>query len=202
MKRLLIVLAFTAAAQATLQVNYNDPQDKCEGQPCAKNFNYDEGCATAIRNQISRELEASFTYLAAGAHFAQDNVNRPGVSKIFFDHAKEEREHAIKLADYLSMRGDRDTSYLQASYAPLKYSWTNVLEGLTDALAIEKAVTRHVSDMINACERDWHAADWLTAEMLDEQHKGSREFSGHIAKLGRMLVSQPNLAEYMFDKEL
>ena len=51
-----------------------------------------------------------------GAHFAQDDVNRPGVSQIFFDHAKEERDHAIKLADYLSLRGDTDTNYLQAAY--------------------------------------------------------------------------------------
>ena len=51
-----------------------------------------------------------------GAHFAQDNVNRPGMSKLFFEHAKEERDHAIKLADYLSMRGDQNTNYLQPSF--------------------------------------------------------------------------------------
>ena len=57
-----------------------------------------------------------FVLSPQGAHFAQDNVNRPGISGIFFDHANEEREHAFKLADYLSMRGDDNTNYLQASY--------------------------------------------------------------------------------------
>ena len=54
----------------------------------------------------------------------------------------------------------------------------------------------------NVCRSNRQAADWLTSEMLDEQHKGTREFSGHITKLGRMSVSQPNLGEYLFDREL
>lgn len=203
MKSLLLVLAVAAVAHAGLEVLQYDPQNKClDGVPCAKNFNYDENCATAIRAQISRELEASITYLAAGAHFAQDNVNRPGISAIFFDHAGEERDHAFKMADYLNLRGDHNTNYLQASYKPLKDDWKNGLEALTDALNIEKAVTRHINNMVNACEGDWHAADWLTAEMLDEQHKGVREFTGHISTLTRMMHEQPNLAEFMFDSQL
>jgi len=197
-----LLLSLVGSALAGLSLNPNDPQDKCAGEPCAKNYHYDERCVTAIRRQISRELEASITYLAAGAHFAQDSVNRPGIAGIFFDHAGEEREHAFKLADYLSLRGDPDTKYLQPSYTPLKDSWRSGLEALTDALNIEKEVTRYFTNMISTCESDWHAADWLTAEMLDEQHKGVREFAGHITTLRKMQQAQPNLAEYLFDAEL
>lgn len=40
-----------------------------------------------------------------GAHFSQDTVNRPGFASFFFDSASEEREHAIKIIEYLLMRG-------------------------------------------------------------------------------------------------
>ena len=32
------------------------------------------------------------------------------------------------------------------------------MEGLTDALAIEKAVTRHFTEMVGSCESDWHVS--------------------------------------------
>jgi len=41
-----------------------------------------------------------------GAHFSRDIVNRPGFAKLFFESASEEREHAIKLIEYLLMRGE------------------------------------------------------------------------------------------------
>ena len=41
---------------------------------------------------------------------------------------------------------------------PLKDSWSNCMEALTDALAIEKVVTRHLTEMIGSCDRDWHVS--------------------------------------------
>lgn len=46
------------------------------------------------------------------------------------------------------------------------------------------------------------AADWLTSQMLDEQHRGVRELAGHITQLTKMGHHQPHLAEFMFDLEL
>ena len=46
-----------------------------------------------------------YSSLFQGAHFARDTVNRPGFSKFFFESASEEREHAIKIIEYLLMRG-------------------------------------------------------------------------------------------------
>lgn len=58
-----------------------------------------------VRRQIQKEVDASLTYLAMGAHFAQDTINRPGFSEFFLKAAGEEREHATKLIEYLLMRG-------------------------------------------------------------------------------------------------
>lgn len=63
------------------------------------------GCMREMRRQIQAEIDASLTYLAMGAHFAQDTINRPGFSEFFLKAAGEEREHAYKLIEYLLMRG-------------------------------------------------------------------------------------------------
>lgn len=75
-------------------------------------------CINSMRTQIQSELRAAMQYLAMGAHFARDTVNRPGFAKMFFDAASEERQHAIKLISYLLMRGEliSDVSTLIDNY--------------------------------------------------------------------------------------
>lgn len=63
------------------------------------------GCVKEVRRQIQAEIDASMSYLAMGAHFSKDTVNRPGFSEFFLKAAGEEREHAQKLIEYLLMRG-------------------------------------------------------------------------------------------------
>lgn len=64
-----------------------------------------KGCINDVRRQIQEEINASIQYMAMGAHFAKDTVNRHGFSEFFFKAAGEEREHATKLIEYLLMRG-------------------------------------------------------------------------------------------------
>ena len=63
-------------------------------------------CIGKMRDQINKEVFASIQYLALGAHFSRDVINRPGFAKFFFDSASEEREHAKMLIDYLLTRGE------------------------------------------------------------------------------------------------
>lgn len=63
-------------------------------------------CVGRMRIQIEDELKAAMQYMAMGAHFSQDTVNRPGFAELFFKAASEEREHAIKLIHYLLQRGE------------------------------------------------------------------------------------------------
>lgn len=63
-------------------------------------------CIEKMREQVQEELKASIQYLAMGAHFSKDTVNRPGFAKFFFESASEERQHALKLIAYLLMRGE------------------------------------------------------------------------------------------------
>lgn len=66
-------------------------------------------CIQKMRIQIQDELKAAMQYMAMGAYFAQDTVNRPGFAEMFFKSASEEREHAIKLIHYLLQRGELTT---------------------------------------------------------------------------------------------
>jgi len=135
-------------------------------------------CINKVMDQIGCEVRASLEYLKFGAHFSQDGVNRPGFSKFFFESASEEREHAIKLIEYLNMRGahhpdvpNSKVDDLGEYKALLEHATkcnifdqtfsdhncntvTSGVKGLTCALNMEIAVTTHINDLIRTCEKD------------------------------------------------
>lgn len=168
------------------------------------------GCISEVRRQIQAEINASIKYLAMGAHFAKDTINRPGFAEFFFKSAGEEREHATKLIEYLLMRTQLSSvGDLIKVNAPEKTSWTEGLEALEDALKTEAAVTKSIKQVIQKCEdddknNDYHLVDYLTGEFLDEQYKGQRELAGKISTLKKMMKSNTNgqLGEFLFDKQM
>lgn len=138
-------------------------------------------CTLLTEDQIKKEITASLKYLSYAAYFSQDNVNRPGFAKFFFDAASEEREHAHKLIQYLQMRGryyDLEDSALsninigklikeseKATLLGLDNSWMKKpspredgvsagLESLRSALKMEAAVTQSIRNLIIACEAE------------------------------------------------
>ncbi|XP_043286462.1 ferritin subunit [Venturia canescens] len=169
-------------------------------------------CIKILEAQVKTEIEAAMTYLAMGAHFARDSVNRPGFSKFFIESASEEREHAIKVIEYLLMRGQLTTDVsklLKFPLQPIREEWTSGVEALSDALNLEAQVTRSIRDIIQTCEapknsnfNDYHLVDYLTADFLDEQYKGQRDLAGKISTLGKMMATHGPLGEFLFDKKL
>lgn len=169
-------------------------------------------CIKILESQVKTEIDAAMTYLAMGAHFARDTVNRPGFSKFFFESASEEREHAIKIIEYLLMRGqltDDVSKLLKFPLKPLREDWNSGVEALQQALNLEAQVTRSIRDIITTCEspkghsfNDYHLVDYLTADFLDEQYKGQRDLAGKVSTLGKMMVTHGPLGEYLFDKKL
>lgn len=169
-------------------------------------------CIKILESQVKTEVEAAMTYLAMGAHFARDTINRPGFSKFFIESAKEEREHAIKIIEYLLMRGQltNDVSkLLKFPLKPIREEWNSGVEALTDALNLEAQVTRSIRDIIKTCEtppnsdyNDYHLVDYLTGDFLDEQYKGERDLAGKVSTLGKMMITHGPLGEFLFDKKL
>ncbi|XP_021926070.1 ferritin subunit isoform X2 [Zootermopsis nevadensis] len=172
-----------------------------------------EPCTLKMRAQVQEELNAALTYMAMGAHFSRDTVNRPGFAKMFFESASEEREHAIKIISYLLMRGEltSDISTLIRNPEPLHERWDTGFEALTDALNLESNVTSKIRDIITVCENpskeedafnDYHLVDYLSGDFLEEQYKGQKDLAHKLSILGKMLDNYGALGEFLFDKKL
>lgn len=164
----------------------------------------DDQCLAALHRQINKEFDASIIYLKYAAYFAQEKINLPGFEKFFFHAAAEEREHGIKLIEYALMRGktpvDKRFKLNYDHEVPTDTTGESALEA---ALQKEVEVTKSIRGVIKACEdgsNDFHLADYLTGEYLDEQHKGQRELAEKIATLHKMKKSAPKLGEFLFDK--
>lgn len=125
-------------------------------------------CVAQTKEQIKLEMQASYAYLAMGAHFSKDSVNRPGFANFFFTAAGEEREHGRKLIEYMLMRGEfvkngvPDVSEIQfnklnntvpANLYTEQFAATG-LEALQAALKLEVKVTRSIKDLIAVCEEE------------------------------------------------
>lgn len=167
-------------------------------------------CAKKLQSQVKKEIEAALTYLSMGAHFAKASHHRPGFSKFFFEAANEEREHAIKIIEYLLMRGDVETNKLEILNIltqKIDSSWESGVQALEKALKLETEVTESIRDIIQKCEKDetfndYHLVDYLTTDFLDEQYKGQRDLAGKISTLNKMLKLHGALGEFLYDKKL
>merc|ERR1712080_499635 len=203
MSRLFFLLASVAAAKATCDVgqhvNGNSPA------VAKDSANFFQLCEDAIKDQVRIEFEASLQYLM-GAHFDQDSVNLPGLSNFFYGHSDEERGHGIQFVEYLRMRGLQENDFFgQQPLKPTlaKYTWTDGLEALTDALSMEKMVAASIKSKIDICgTEDPQAADWLTGTWLKPQLEEQRELAGKINTLNRYRRDHEDLAEWLFDKEI
>jgi ferritin heavy chain len=160
-----------------------------------------KGCVEQTEDQIKKEITASLKYLTYGAYFSQDNVNRPGYAKFFFDAASEEREHAHKLIEYLQMRGryfdlqDTVISNInigqlvkeseKATALGLDHSWLTSpkprengvsagMEAFRTALKMEYAVTDSIRNLISACEAE--KVDGKRDEVFNDYHVSSNLF--------------------------
>uniref|UniRef100_A0A336M7W3 Ferritin n=1 Tax=Culicoides sonorensis TaxID=179676 RepID=A0A336M7W3_CULSO len=141
-------------------------------------------CVSKTVDQIGCEVRASLEYLKFAVYFSLENINRPGFSKFFFDSANEEREHAIKLIEYLNMRGAHhpgaasraetlkaiEPLLKHAKSCPIfdKFNETCIFnfnklnevytgaDALSCALKMEMAVTDYIKQVIRACEAEDH----------------------------------------------
>ncbi|XP_047518943.1 ferritin subunit isoform X2 [Pieris napi] len=173
------------------------------------------GCRDSVRKQIQMEVSASIQYLAMGAHFSRDSINRPGFANLFFEASKEERQHAMKLIEYMLMRGEltNNLTSLINVRAPERKTWSSGQEALEDALKMETEVTKAIRTVIVNCEHDrsaaagqddndYHLVDYLTGEFLEEQYKGQRDLAGKATTLKKMMARHSALGEFIFDKKL
>ena len=122
-----------------------------------------------LNNQIKHEFYASYLYLSIASYF--ETIPLEGFSKWFRKQAEEEREHAMKIYDYVI---DRNMHVdLQALEKPV-VNFNSIEEVFALALKHEKKVTHWIHQIYEAAveEKD-HAThvfmQWFITEQVEEE---------------------------------
>lgn len=123
----------------------------------------------ALNEQIKHELYSSYLYLSMASYF--ENIPLEGFSKWFRKQAEEEREHAMKIYDYIL---DRNLHVdLQAIDKPT-VKFNSIEEIFKAALEHERKVTHWIYQIYElAVQEKDHAThvflQWFITEQVEEE---------------------------------
>jgi len=150
----------------------------------------------AINDQINKELYSSYLYLSMAAYFEDRNLS--GFSHWMRVQESEEREHAMKLYDFLLERGGKVN--LKAIDAP-KTEWTSTLEVATEVAAHEAKVTASIYALYETAlkEKDYPAQimlQWFISEQVEEE-KNATDIVANLK-----LIEERGTAVLMLDHQL
>ncbi len=123
----------------------------------------------ALNDQIAMEFAAAHQYTAIAAYYADKTW--PQLSSFFYKQADEEREHALKMVNYLldtnspvNMRGvDQPQTDFDDHVAPIRL-----------ALKQEQSVTVSISNLVGIARetndyRSEQFLDWFLEEQTEEE---------------------------------
>jgi bacterioferritin B len=128
-----------------------------------------ERFADALNAQIAREFSAAHQYVAVGNYYAAETF--PRLASYFYEQAEEEREHAMKMVNYLL---DRDvTPDIGAIDAP-RQSFGDHVEPIKIGLDQERQVTVRISELFEIARdtRDFQSEQfiqWFLEEQVEEE---------------------------------
>ena len=150
----------------------------------------------AINDQINKELYSAYLYLSMAAYFEDNNL--PGFAHWMRVQESEEREHAMKLYDFLLERGGR--VILKAIDAP-KTEWKSTLEVAEEVAAHEAKVTAYIYALYETAlkEKDYPAQmmlQWFITEQVEEE-KNAAEIVANLK-----LIETHGTAVLMLDSRL
>jgi bacterioferritin B len=133
--------------------------------------------AKAFNEQIGHEFGASMQYVSIAAHFSQRQLKL--LSKIFFDQADEEKQHAMKFVQYLlDTKGGLAIPAIPAPAA----TFATAEDAVGAALKWEQEVTRQITALMDLAvkQNDYLAQSflqWFIDEQLEEVVKMDRLLS-------------------------
>jgi ferritin len=126
-----------------------------------------------INEQIWLENNASFYYLYLSTQFKENGYN--GISKFFLEQSNEERDHMLKLMDYLL---DQDEQPLIPNYNFMEDldEKFNILSHFKNSLYNERKVTQSINTIINKCKelndiQTESFMQWFVTEQMEEESK-------------------------------
>jgi bacterioferritin B len=123
----------------------------------------------ALNEQIANEFAAAHQYVAIGVHYETETF--PRLARFFYKQADEEREHAMKMVQYLL-----DTNspvHLRGVDAPTR-EFADHVQPVKHALEQERRVTVQIGKLVDiARETNDHASEtfmqWFVEEQVEEE---------------------------------
>jgi bacterioferritin B len=147
----------------------------------------------ALNAQIAREFTAAHQYVAVGNYYTAETF--PRLASFFYKQAEEEREHAMKMVNYLL---DRDaTPDIGAVQAP-RQSFGDHVEPIKVALEQERKVTVQISELFEIARdtRDYQGEQFIQW-FLEEQVEEEASMSDLLAIAERTRTVPMLLEEYL-----
>lgn len=124
-----------------------------------------EPLADAINGQIRNEFMASAQYIAIAVYF--DAQTLPDLASFFYRQSLEEREHAMKMVNFLLETGAHP---IIPDLPPLKNEFEDAADAVGYALEQEKKVTDQINDLVSlSIEHNDHISNNFLQWFVDEQ---------------------------------
>lgn len=151
-----------------------------------------------LNQQINKELFSAYLYLEFANILAEKSLL--GIARWYRVQAQEEREHAMKIYDYLLENNQKVT--LEAIEKP-NANASDVMGIFQAGLAHEQFITKSIYDIYTAAmgARDYKAAqflDWFVKEQAEEEQNAQ----ALIDKMNILGGSASGASLYLLDKEL
>lgn len=155
-----------------------------------------EKMATALNEQINKELYSAYLYLSMSAYSTY--IGLKGFANWFMVQYQEELTHVMKIYDYINDQG-RQVKLKAITQPPTEFG--SGLEMFEKTLAHEKFVTKRINDLVNlAIDEKDHATNiflqWFITEQIEEEANDNEI----ISKL--KLVGKEGNGLFMIDREL
>ena len=149
-----------------------------------------ERFVAALTAQIAREFAAAHQYVAIGNYYAAETY--PQLCAFFYAQAEEEREHAMKMVNYMIDRGVQpDIGGVESP----KGSFGDHVEPIRLAIEQEHEVTIKISELFEIARetRDYASEQfmhWFVEEQVEEEAA-----IGDLLAVAERTVSVPMLLE-------
>ncbi|KAF2956520.1 ferritin [Marinitoga sp. 38H-ov] len=150
----------------------------------------------ALNKQINEELYSSYLYLSMSAYF--DNMGLKGFANWMRIQAMEERDHAMKLFDYLLSQGSEVD--LKEIKEP-QHKWNGIKDVIEATLEHEQHITQCINDLVDIAEElkdraTYNFLQWYIDEQVEEE-ENAREILDKLE-----LIGDSKDALFMLDKDL
>jgi ferritin len=150
----------------------------------------------AMNQQLQRELQSAYVYLAMSAYAEAEGLS--GMAQWLRLQSREEISHAMKFYDFILDRGSRmDFEALDAPLADYK----SPLQVFEQALAHERKVTQSINDIYKLVAEEWDFAsqawlNWFALEQVEEE-KSVEQIVDDLKRVGA-----EGYGLYSIDKDL